>query len=112
AQGEGRAAAFAWCGAAASQHWSAPDRVVDFFDIKGVVDALAAALGLAVEYAPVERGFLAAGRAAEVRANGRLLGLLGQLSPSLAETRGFPASEPIYVAEIDLGSAAAAVRDE
>ena len=51
ADGEGRAAAFAWCGAAAGPHWS--DRPpVDFFDAKGVIEALAGASGLAVEFAP------------------------------------------------------------
>jgi phenylalanyl-tRNA synthetase beta chain len=30
------------------------------------------------------------------------LGVCGQLLPSIAESRGLPASEPIYVAELDL----------
>ena len=73
ADGEGRAAAFAWCGAAAGPHWSAPTRTVDFFDAKGVIEALAGASGLAVEFAPVERPFLVSGRAAEARVIDRTL---------------------------------------
>jgi phenylalanyl-tRNA synthetase beta chain len=115
AEGEGRAAAFAWCGAAEEPHWSGPPRAVDFFDVTGVIEALAAASGIVVEYAPVERAFLAPGRAAEARligqsadvgvgtpAGGRTLGVFGQLLPAVAEARGFPAGEEIYVGEIDL----------
>jgi phenylalanyl-tRNA synthetase beta chain len=119
AEGEGRAAAFAWCGAAAGPHWSGPPRAVDFFDAKGVIEALAAASGIAVEYAPTERPFLAAGRAAEARLLGpataagvpapssHTLGVVGQLLPAVAEARGFPAGEEIYVGEIDLALVAA-----
>ena len=102
AEGEGRAAAFAWCGAAAGPHWSAPDRAVDFFDAKGLVEALVAAARLTVEYVPIERPYLVPGRAAEVRIDSRSLGVVGQLRPEVAEARGFPGGEAIYVGEIDL----------
>ena len=39
-EGEGRAVAFVWSGAANRPHWSAPARTVDFFDAKGVVEAI------------------------------------------------------------------------
>jgi phenylalanyl-tRNA synthetase beta chain len=123
AEGEGRAAAFAWCGASGAPHWSAPPRMVDFFDAKGVIEAIVATMaasGIAVEYVPVERPFLAPGRAAEARVltagasagvtasdNRRTLGVFGQLLPSVAEARGFPAGEDIYVGEIDLALVAA-----
>ncbi|MEO7276366.1 MAG: phenylalanine--tRNA ligase subunit beta [Vicinamibacterales bacterium] len=99
AEGEGRAAAFVWCGAAARPHWSAPDRHVDFFDAKGVIDALVAASDGHVAYRAVEPAFLVAGRAAEVHLTvnsaTHRLGIVGQLAPSVAEARGFPANEPI-----------------
>jgi phenylalanyl-tRNA synthetase beta chain len=123
-EGEGRAAAFAWCGAAAPAHWSGQQRAVDFFDAKGIMEALAEGSGLTVEYVPVERPFLAPGRAAEARVvlgaatdvavlgaatdaaasagTTRGLGVVGQLLPAVAEARGFPAGEEIYVGEIDL----------
>ncbi len=111
AAGEGRSAALVWCGAAAALHWSAPARAVDFFDVRGAVELLGAAMGLpdgALEFRAVSRGWLARGRAAEVAAAGHPLGTLGQLVPAVAEARGFPAGEPVYVAEIDLDAAAAA----
>jgi phenylalanyl-tRNA synthetase beta chain len=111
AAGEERAAGLAWCGAADGQHWSSAGRPVDFFDVKGAAEIVTTAFGLRdVTWNPAERAWLVAGRAAEVRGGGRVLGVAGLLQPAIAEARGFPASEPIYVAEIDadaLGSAAA-----
>jgi len=52
-----------------------------------------------------------AGRAAAIRGNGRALGVIGQLSPAIADARGFPANEPIYVGELDVEGAAAAATD-
>lgn len=113
-EGEGRAVAAVWAGAASGPHWSAPVRTVDFFDVKGVVEEIAAALGVAVEFAPVASGYLVAGRAAEVRsrtADGKaalVLGIVGKLSPAVADARGFPAAEDLYVLELDLNALAIA----
>jgi len=102
AAGEGRTAAFLWCGATGGPHWSGGARAVDFFDAKGAVEVLCAAFGiLSPDVTPAERGYLVRGRAAEVRAGGTLLGVVGQLAPAIAEARGLPDGEPLYVAEID-----------
>jgi phenylalanyl-tRNA synthetase beta chain len=109
--GEGRAAALAWCGASAGLHWSETPRSVDFFDVKGAVELLCSAFGIhAPEFVRSNSACLVAGRAAAVHAGGLPLGVVGQLSPGIAEARGFPAGEEIYVAEIDtdaLGAASA-----
>ena len=100
--GEGRAIALAWCGASNEPHWSAAARPVDFFDVKGAAELLCGAFGLvATECVTAERPYLLPGRTARLRAGADWLGELGQLLPALAESRGFPADEPIYVAEID-----------
>jgi phenylalanyl-tRNA synthetase beta chain len=103
--GEGRAVGIVWCGAAGEPHWSAPARDVDFFDVKGIVEALCGAFGMAVEFAPATRPYLQAGRSAEVwaiDARGRyLLGIAGQIVPSVVAARGFPETEEMYGAEID-----------
>jgi len=110
--GEGRAVAFAWCGAGSGVHWSAQTRAVDFFDAKGLVEEIAAGSGVPIDFAPIDAGYLTPGRAAEVRltaaAGGVSLGTVGQLQSAVAEARGFPASEEIYVGEIDLATLAAA----
>jgi phenylalanyl-tRNA synthetase beta chain len=104
--GEGRAAAFVWSGAAEGPHWSQPTRMTDFFDVKGVVEQICDAFEVAVTFAPATTGYLVAGRAAVVRAsqNGHAitLGVIGQIAPSVTAPRGFPASEMLYAAELDL----------
>ena len=73
AEGEGRAAAFVWSGAATPPHWSAAARAVDFFDVKGVAQQLVTAFGVETECVVATRSYLVPGRAAElvVRRNGR-----------------------------------------
>jgi phenylalanyl-tRNA synthetase beta chain len=105
--GEGRSVAFAWCGAAEDPHWSVPPRNVDFFDVKGVVERIGATFGVRLDFAAVDRPYLVRGRAAEVslsRDSAISLGIIGQLSPAVADAREFPAAEEIYVAEIDLSA--------
>ena len=103
--GEGRAAAAIWCGAALDLHWSAPIRSVDFFDMKGVVEQACGTLGVRPDFADARLPFLAPGRAAEAfveTGQGRVsIGVLGQLVPALAEARGLPTAEEVYVAELD-----------
>ncbi len=109
--GEGRSAAFAWSGAASEPHWSAPARAVDFFDAKGAVELLCSAYAVsAPDFVASGCPYLVRGRAADVRAGSTRLGVVGQLLPGIAEARGFPAGEEMYVAEIDteaLGALAA-----
>jgi phenylalanyl-tRNA synthetase beta chain len=101
-RGESRAAAFCWLGAASDAHWSGSGRAVDFFDAKGIVTLLCAAFGLGEpDAAPADRAYLVRGRAAELRLDGQPIGMVGQLTPSIAEARGLPAGEPLYVAELD-----------
>jgi phenylalanyl-tRNA synthetase beta chain len=112
--GEGRSAGLVWCGAASGPHWSSPARPVDFFDAKGAVELLCAAFGVHTpELVASDCAFLVRGRAADVRAGGTHLGLVGQLLPRIADARGFPAGEDIYVAEIDTEAmGAVAARDD
>jgi phenylalanyl-tRNA synthetase beta chain len=111
ARGESRALGLAWTGGT-DVHWSQPQRAVDFYDIKGVVDLTLGALGLRdLEYAPAARGYLTAGRGAEVRAKGQLVAVVGQLDGRLAERRGLPAGEAVYLAEIALDDVASLIGD-
>ena len=117
--GETRAVAIAWTGAATPEHWSAPAREVDFFDVKGVVERLCEALGVPVRLEPAREPFLIAGQAAAVLAqsgdgasgdgarrpsSGAVVGIIGQLLPSVADSRGLPRQDRVIVAEIDLGA--------
>jgi len=107
ASGETRGVALAWTGGAAGDHWSGGAREVDFFDVKGVAEHLCDALGVTVGIEPIREPFLVTGRAAAIVAadgpsRGTHLGVVGQLTPALADARGLPRQDAVYVAEADL----------
>jgi phenylalanyl-tRNA synthetase beta chain len=81
---------------------------VDFFDVKGVAERICAAFGVAVEFTESERSFLVRGRTAEAHGtrDGQraAFAIAGQLLPSIADARGFPAAEELFVAELDLAA--------
>ena len=102
AAGEGRATAVVWTGAGGDTHWSGGRREVDFFDVKGAVAVLCSAFGVTdLAFEPDGPGFLVRGRAALAVSGGRTVAVLGQLVPAIAESRGLPAGEELYAAEID-----------
>ena len=72
----------------------------DFFDLKGVIDALCATFNVRVSYAPTVHPNLHPGRTAEVCAGRERIGVLGQLHPTVAEK--FDLHVPaVLVAELD-----------
>jgi phenylalanyl-tRNA synthetase beta chain len=101
-EGETRGAAFAWMGSGTPEHWSGARRPVDFSDIKGVIEQLAALSSVVLTFTETDRAFLVAGRAANVLINGSVVGVLGQLAPAIGEARDLPAASEVYVAEINL----------
>ena len=108
--GERRAVAFAWAGERTPGHWSAQPAPVDFFDVKGTAELLGDVLGAApLDFSLSSASFLVRGRSADVSTRGCLVGSVGLLDPAIAAARGFPASEEIYVGEIDLDALASVV---
>lgn len=101
-RGESRGAAFAWTGLATADHWSGARREVDFFDVKGVVEQLAAVSLVSPAFAETDVPYLVKGRAAAVVVNGQHVGVLGLLDPSVAGRRDLPTGDEVYVAEINL----------
>jgi phenylalanyl-tRNA synthetase beta chain len=87
----------------------APAPGMDFFDLKGVVEALLADLHIA---GPVCRhakvAALHPARSAEVSAGGRVLGAFGELHPKVAEAFDL-AGRQVLVGELDLDAVRAAV---
>ena len=69
--------------------WGAPDPPrADVFALKGVLEALAAALRLGLECSPGAQPFLHPGRCATVSCGGQELGWLGELHPLVAREWG------------------------
>jgi phenylalanyl-tRNA synthetase beta chain len=107
AAGETRGVGLAWTGAASPAHWSAPSREVDFFDLTGIVERVCTTLGVRVRMLAHREPFLVAGQTASVVVESGPLGhtavgVVGQLSPAVADERGLPRQDRIMVAELDL----------
>ena len=92
AQGEivetGRLAALA-AGPALPEQWGAPERAVDFFDLKGDVEALLAGLADA-RFEPAQHPALHPGQTARVLRGDRAVGWLGRLHPGLVRSLDLP----------------------
>jgi phenylalanyl-tRNA synthetase beta chain len=106
-QGESRALGLAWTGLATPDHWSGARRDADFFDIKGVVEAIAARVGVALDVDPPAAGslpdrVLVRGRAAVVRRDTEIVGWLGQLQTVVTDAHEVPANDVVWGAEVDL----------
>jgi phenylalanyl-tRNA synthetase beta chain len=106
-EGETRSVALAWTGGAAGEHWSGGAREVDFFDVKGIAEHLCDVLGVPVRFEAVRVPFLVAGQAASCvvadgAERGAVIGLIGQVTPVVADTRGLPRQDRVLVAELNL----------
>jgi phenylalanyl-tRNA synthetase beta chain len=107
--GESRCVAVALTGGGNVAHWSAVHRPVDFFDAKGVVEAVACALQIDVTFdAAAVPEYLVRGRAAAVAIEGRAIGSVGMLASAIVSSAGLSSSEDVYVAELDLDALTAA----
>ena len=81
-------------------HWDTPVEVVDFFDIKGDVEALLAAADVAVRFEPAEHPALHPVQSAQVVHDGEIIGWLGQLHPALY--KALKIAQPVFVFELQL----------
>lgn len=97
--------AAAACGDARAEQWGEPARKVDFHDLKGDLDSLAAASGAALEYRPSAEGYGHPGRSADVYRDGVKIGWIGQLHPRLQ--RALDLDAEVVAFEVDLAPLAA-----
>jgi len=92
-----RVAGLAW-GAADTLQWGAAERSVDFFDVKGDVEALFEPVG--VRFVAAEHPALHPGRSARVEVDGRAVGWVGEVHPRWCQ--GYELAQPPVVFELDL----------
>jgi phenylalanyl-tRNA synthetase beta chain len=72
----------------------------DFFDLKGIVEAVCIDFGIQATYVPAEHPSLHPGRTAEVCFGSTRLGVLGQLHPLLVDRLDFE-DQVVLLAELD-----------
>ncbi len=92
--------AAAVCGEAQAVQWGLPTRKVDFHDLKGDLESLAAASGAVLEFRPSSRAYGHPARSAEVFRDGVAIGWIGQIHPRLAKAMDIEAD--VYAFELDL----------
>lgn len=93
-------------GAREGEFWGDGDKArkspLDFYDLKGVLEALAQGLHLpGVRFQSTTAAFLHPGRAAELIVDGKSVGVLGQMHPRTAAQLDLGERE-IFVADLDL----------
>lgn len=77
-------------GAAAPPSWRSPERPVDFYDAKALLEGLAERLGTDVEVREGTEPFLHPGRAARIEVDGEAAGWIGELHPLVASAWDLP----------------------
>lgn len=98
--------AFALTGPAQPETWCQKPAHFDFFDAKGIVENLLAALGIhGASYQNLSIDSLHTGRQASVFVGARELGSFGELHPAVS--RRFDFSQRVYFGEFDLEALAA-----
>ncbi|XFC39869.1 phenylalanine--tRNA ligase subunit beta [Stenotrophomonas indicatrix] len=92
--------AAAVCGEGQAVQWGLPTRKVDFHDLKGDLESLAAASGAVLEFRPSTRAYGHPVRSAEVFRDGLTIGWIGQIHPRLAKAMDIDVD--VYAFELDL----------
>ena len=93
-----------WSGPVAQVHFSQPERAVDFWDIKGLLEALGLYLNLPFTFAREDSlsPYYNAAEAAVIRLGGELLGQVGRLSDKAFKAFGLKdAGGPVYLFELN-----------
>ncbi len=89
-------------GPALKEQWGAKTRLVDFFDLKGDLEAVLAPAR--AEFVPEPHPALHPGRSARIHIDGRAAGYIGERHPRLVQAHGLPAAPVLF--EVDLACVA------
>ena len=93
-----RVAAIAY-GPAADEQWGQPTRAVDYFDVKGDLEALFAPR--AVRFSKAEHPALHPGRSATVEVDGKVVGVIGELHPRWLQKYDLPQAPVLFEVDAD-----------
>src|SRR5690606_10863828 len=90
------------CGDASAEQWGTAARRVDFHDLKGDLEGLAALSGARLAFRPVAPHWAHPGRAAEVLRDGVVVGVIAELHPRLQQALDL--DHPAVAFELDLAA--------
>ena len=93
-----RVAAIAY-GPAADEQWGLPTRAVDYFDVKGDLEALFAPR--AVRFSKTAHPALHPGRSALVQVDGKVVGVIGELHPRWLQKYDLPQAPVLFEVDAD-----------
>ena len=82
----------------------------DFFTLKGITEAVFEASGINVKFSKAVTDTFHTGRCAMVTADGKYIGVLGEIHPAVSENYGV--KERIYIAELDISAMCAFENDD
>ena len=82
--------------------WSEAKENVDFYDAKGMVEAVLEALGKRPQFRPASTAILHPGRTAEVLVDGERVGVVGEVHPDVLERFDIPRERAAALFELDL----------
>ena len=86
-------------GPRADLHWGQPDNAIDFYDVKGDVEAL---LGpLQAVFTPAVHPAMHPGRCASVAIDGLIIGFVGELHPQWSQANSFVQAPLLFELELD-----------
>ena len=88
------------CGSRSPESWAANTDVVDFYDMKGEVQALLAGAAGDLEFRSAVKPGLHDGQTAELLLDGAVVGVIGRIHPAAASQLDLP--RHVYVAELEL----------
>jgi len=95
-----RLAGLAW-GPVVDDQWGQSSRAVDFFDVKADLEALAQPLEIQSCTPTMPNHALHPGRAAELRINGQVVGMLGELHPRIVARLELPSAPVVFEMLLD-----------
>jgi len=82
------------------KHWSREEQPFDFYDIKGIAEAVLDFFHVTAAFEPCDLGLLTQGRAASVVLDATPVGFLGEVSFPVRAAYGL--NQPAYILELDL----------
>ncbi len=87
-------------GKRAEASWHGESEAIDFFDIKGLTEAILNQFGVAADFRHTEIAPFAPGHCAEIETEDNVIGYLGLVHPEMADA--FAISNPVYLLDLNL----------